>query len=359
MAAAVNRHGGDARSVAADLGLPLAQIADFSASINPLGPPPGVLEAAQEALEESIHYPEIWADSLRLVLAEHHGLPEACLLPGAGSTELLYLFPQVFRPRRALLLEPAFSEYRRALQQVDCSIDSLVLSPGAPFSPQALLDRLQADTDLILLANPGNPTGAGIARQELLDLADQLPAGVALAVDEAFVDFCPELSLINLAGQRENLYLFRSLTKFYAIPGLRAGYLAGPPAGIVRLAEARQPWSLSTPALAAAIASLQADDYRQKTVESIPLLRRDLADRLNQLGLEVFPSRANYLLCRLPGSWNAIDLVARLRIEGLLLRSCTDFAGLDESYLRLAVRSAEENQRLLAALGNTFSRGDA
>lgn len=346
-------HGGGVHSVARQYGLALVDILDFSASINPLGMPAAVAAAARQGLEEAIHYPEVDAVSLTAALAAFHRLPADCLLPASGSTELFYLAPQVLRPRRALLVTPAFSEYQRALALVGTALDFFPLRPENNFELDLcqLLQQVRPDTDLVLLANPGNPTGAGVPAAKIESLARALREQALLAVDEAFIDFCPAQSVIERVADHSNLYVIRSLTKFYAIPGLRAGYLAGSPRGIARLAAARPPWPLSTPALAAAIACLDQGEFRAATLEAIPRLRQQLAAGLTGLGLTVFPSRANYLLARLEGAGqNAAVLEAALRPQGLLIRDCASFAPLDGRYLRLAVRSAEDNQRLLTAL---------
>lgn len=346
-------HGGAVEQAARELGLPVEAILDFSASINPLGMPPAVLQAARQALERAVHYPEVAAASLAGALAAHHDLPGAHFLPGCGSTELLYLLPRVLRPRRALLVGPAFSEYERSLKQAGTAIDLLPLLPeeGFRFEPARLLQRLRADTELVLLANPGNPTGAAIDPAAIEAVARAVREQALVAVDEAFVDFCPERSLIKAVSHHGNLYVFRSLTKFYAIPGLRAGYLAGPAAGIARLAAAKEPWTLSTPALAAARACLGEEAFRQRTLATIPPLREGLARGLAALGMTVFPSEANFLLARLAGEGApAARLAAQLRRRGILIRDCGNFPSLDGRYLRVAVRSEEENGRLLQAL---------
>ena len=350
-------HGGGVYQAAKESGLPLSDILDFSASINPLGMPPAVLAAAQQGLAQSLHYPEIDAASLTAALAGFHRLPADCLLPGSGSTDLFYLGARMLRPRRALLVTPAFSEYERALAQVGTAIDFFPLRAESHFQLDLsrLLRCLKPDTDLVLLANPGNPTGVAVAPSQIESLARAVREQALLAVDEAFIDFCPAESVIERVVDHANLYVFRSLTKFYAIPGLRAGYLAGPPRGIAHLAEAQPPWPLSTPALAAAVACLDQGEFRLATLQAIPRLRQDLAAGLTALGLRVFPSQANYLLARLEGpGQSAAALAARLLPQGLLIRDCANFPALDGRYLRLAVRSAEDNQRLLKALAEAL-----
>ncbi len=350
-------HGGDAAQAARELGISLTDILDFSASINPLGMPAEVLEAARSALEEALHYPEVDAVSLISDLAGFHDIPAEHFLAGNGSTELIYLFPRVFHPRHALLVAPAFSEYARSLQLEETEIDLFVLraEESFRFDPELLLHRLAPDHDLILFANPGNPTGVGIDPDTVEEIAYAVREQALVAVDEAFVDFCPELSVLPRVPRHSNLYVFRSFTKFYAIPGLRAGYLAGPALGISHLKEAQEPWALSVPALAAARACLPRKNFRHRTLETVSRLREHLATGLSALGLRTFPSRANYLLARLEkGPLAAAELAALLRPQGILIRDCANFFPLDGRYLRVAVRREAENERLLAALGKAL-----
>jgi threonine-phosphate decarboxylase len=354
-------HGGAAIRLARELGLPLTEILDFSASINPLGPPVSAMAAAHQALDDIIHYPEIDAASLVAALAGYHSLPAINLLAANGSTELIYLLPRILRARRALIVTPAFSEYEKALMQAGVKVDSFALSSenGFRFDSNDLLAVLDDAVDLVLVANPGNPTAVGIDPSILLDLADRLAGRAALVIDEAFVDFAPQLSLIDAVPERDNLYILRSMTKFYAIPGLRIGYLAGPEAAIRLMRQALPPWTINTPALQAAIACLQDSDYQQQTRTLIPQLRQNLVDGLNALGLTVFDSIANYLLVRLPkGRLNAAFLTQRLTREGILIRDCTNFSSLNDRYIRLAVRTVDENRRLLTALRRVMTQDD-
>lgn len=348
-------HGGGVERAARELGLSPEEILDFSASINPLGAPAGVLRAVEQVLPGLCRYPEIDAASLVEALAAHHRLAPAHFLPGNGSTELIYYFPRILRPRRALVVTPAFSEYERGLGQAAAAIDRFPLLPEEDFAldPARLLHAVAGDTDLLWLANPGNPSGAGLDPELIEELAHAVREQALVVVDEAFVDFCPQRSVVGRVPDHDNLYVLRSFTKFYAIPGLRAGYLVGPVRGVALLAEAREPWVLSAPALAAAKACLKEEEFRQRTLAILPALRRPLAEGLAGLGLTVFPAEANYLLARLErAEHTAAGTAGLLRQRGILVRDCASFPTLDERYLRVAVRSEGENRRLLAELEN-------
>lgn len=356
---ALRPHGGQALALARELGCPVAAVLDFSASLNPLGPPAEALAAAQAAVADACHYPESDAAPLAQALATHHGLPPDSVLAGAGATEFIYLVPRVLQPRRVLLVEPAFGEYRPALQLAGAAVDSFRLDPADDFrlDAAALVAALHPVTDLVWLANPLNPSGTGLPRQQVLALREALPASVSLVIDEAFIDFAPTLSVADQAAVRPNLIVLRSLTKFYALAGLRIGWLAAAPTVAAQLAAGREPWRLSTPAIAAGLACLQAATLRAATLDAIPLLRRELAAGLAGLGSTSYSSVANYLLCRLPAHGpSAPELAETLRLRRILVRPCTDFAGLGDRHLRLAVRSAADNRRLLEALAGLVGR---
>jgi len=345
-------HGGGVDRAMAELGFTRSEMHDFSASINPLGMPSQVKKAVTAALDRVGDYPEIEAASLRQELAEFHGLAEENILPGSGSTELIYLLPRVFRPRRALLVLPCFSEYAPALRQAGCEIDTVSLSPveDFAFSVAQIVGAVKTDTDLVMLANPGNPTGISIDPQLLLELAAEL-GDCRLLIDEAFVDYCPQRSVLNQVCRYPNLLVLRSMTKFYAIPGLRVGYLTGSMINIATLAAQKEPWTMSNLAIAAGKACLGAVDYQCQTLQQTPGLRAELQKGLERLGIKVFPSEVNYLLCRLPKhSVAAGDLESKLRKQGLLIRCCADFLPLDERFFRVAVLSKTANDFLLTQL---------
>ena len=349
----ISDHGGDTAKTARKLHRPAGDLLDFAASVNPLGMPAEVVAAAQAGVIASAHYPEADAAGLIGALSAHFGLPAGHFLPGRGATDLLFLFPRVLRPRRALLVTPCFSEYERSLLQTGTTIDFSPLSSTERFrlDPARLLHRLEPETDLIVLANPGNPTGVAVPREALIDIVQGAREQALVLVDESNIDFCPSRSVLSLLPEHHNLYVLRSFSSFYAMPGLRAGFLAGPLRGIARFGEVRQPWALCAPALAAAEACLAQEDYRRQSLELIPAWREELAAALAGLGRDVFPSETNILLVQLPPSWpGAGALTFALAEGGILVRDAGNFPSLDDRHFRVTVRTPGENRRLLAAL---------
>jgi threonine-phosphate decarboxylase len=345
------KHGGDVYQLARTLGLDLSQLLDFSANINPLGFPPGILGAIQAALPEIVHYPDRRGQKLRQELAAYHGLGKAQILVGNGSTELIYLMARALSPRKALIVAPAFSEYEQALEAAQAPVAFQVTAEADNFTLSGPLDSQGAD--LVFLANPASPSGALLAPGLLLETVAQLEAtGVYLLLDEAFVDFVEEASLKEQLAQFPHLMLLRSFTKFFAIPGLRLGYLLAAPELIRRLAAVQEPWSVNTLAQAAGRACLQDRDYLARSRVLIRQEREFLLAGLQSLpGLQPFPSEVNYLLVKITRpDWTAASLRTALLSEKLVIRDASNFRGLEARFFRLAVRRREENQRLLEAL---------
>ncbi len=344
-------HGGDVYHLARTLGLKLADLLDFSANINPLGFPPGIPAALQEALGEIVHYPDRRCLELRRELAAYHQFGDDQILMGNGSTELIYLVARALAPRQALIVAPAFSEYEHALAAARVPLAFQVTTEAHNFTLDRPLDPKGAD--LVFLANPASPSGVLLAPEILVETAARLDAaGVYLLLDEAFIDFVEEASLKTLLDRFPHLLILRSFTKFFGIPGMRLGCLLAAPELIHRLAAVQEPWSVSTLAQAMGRACLQDHDYMARSRALVSQERQHLLAGLKALpGLQPFPSAVNYLLVKINRpDWTAASLQKALLAHKVVIRDASNFRGLDARYFRLAVRRREENQQLLAAL---------
>jgi threonine-phosphate decarboxylase len=344
-------HGGDVYLLAHTLGVELADLLDFSANINPLGYPPGLAVAVQEALREIVHYPDRRSLKLRAALADYHRLTPGEILVGNGSTELIYLVARALRPRRGLIVTPAFSEYEHALNLAQVPAD---FYPTAESHNFTLRDVPEPDPgDLVFLAHPASPSGVLLDPELFLRLAARCEAaGAYLLLDEAFVDFVEEASLKIHLGRFPRLLILRSFTKFFAIPGMRLGFLLGAPELTAHLAESQEPWSVNTMAQFMGRACLADSEYINRTQALIKQEREFLFHRLAAApGLTPFPSVVNYLLVKLtrPGM-TAAALRERMLAHRIVIRDASNFRGLDERFFRIAVRGREENERLLGAL---------
>lgn len=347
-------HGGNIFDMARQLGTEPTGIIDFSASINPLGISPMVKESIIGAMDSLVHYPDNNHCELKQALAAHHGLPVANIVIGNGSTEIIYHLPSVIPGRRALIVAPCFNEYVRALVQQNWETRHFTLRPENNFSIDlAALEQALADGyDALYLCNPGNPNGTLYALPVIEKVCSLCSAsGTFLVLDEAFMDFCEDASAKRDIVSADHGVVLRSMTKFFGIPGLRLGYALCGTTMAERLDATGGPWSVNTLALTAGVAALRDTEHNRQTAEYIRQERGRFSDRLSELKqLRVYPSRANFILAEITGGMTARELRERLMRQRLLIRDCANFVGLTPQFFRVAVRTREENDRLVGAL---------
>lgn len=362
-------HGGDLIRLARESGRNPEGILDFSVNVRPEGLPGFLKEAFITSLNILSPYPSPDAEDARAALAKACGVPEECLILGNGSNELIHALPRSLRLSSALIAEPAFTEYRLACERAGTFVTSLTGNKENGFLPDQMELRQQAaQGEAVFLANPTNPAGTLWEKDNLLTLVRDMP-DVLWIVDEAFIDYVgEEFSLLKEASERPNLIVLRSLTKFYGMAGVRAGYASGCPALINRLKEALPPWNLNTFAIEAikSIAKNRvnfppASEEKSFIAQNRTTNGRNRDDLWNKLcrikGITPRPSAANYILFQWPHAPR--DLARRLvREHGIALRDCSNYTGLEEGgWYRAAVRTPEDHQRLATAL-ETYAQTD-
>jgi L-threonine-O-3-phosphate decarboxylase len=328
------------------LGLAPEAVLDFSVNGNPYGPSPHVREVlAQVAYER---YPDREVLALRRVLATSLDVSVDEVLVGNGSTELIWLVALAFvRPGDAVLLVgPTFGEYARAAVLMGARLHQHTARRAAGFhvSPQEVRQALeQWQPRLIFLCNPNNPTGTFVAPDHIVHWATAFP-GTLFVVDEAYLTFTDSAPSV-LPVRPPNLLVLRSMTKAYALAGLRLGYAVGDPDILTALQRARPPWSVNALAQAAGIAALQDTMHLAHCLAQIAQAKRDLVAGLHALGLTPVPSTTHFFLARVGHGTFCRQALLR---HGILVRDCASF-GLP-SYIRVATRRPEENAHLLTAL---------
>lgn len=351
-------HGGNVYKIARERQVPLGRLLDFSASINPLGFPATGRRAIRAALKQIVHYPDPDCWQLRQVLAEQCGVGPEDILVGNGSTELIHLLPRALAIQSALIMGPTFEEYARALTDAGSSLQYVHARREERFRPpvQDLLRQYSAARsgfDALFVCNPNNPTGQVLNRSALRELAEAVHRRRGwLIVDEAFIDYCPAQSVLSLLQDYPRIVLLRSLTKFYAMPGLRIGYLVGASQVVARLKDCQPPWSVNSLAQEVACSVVQDHAYAAESRTFMKDERsRVLRDLRSLSGLRLYSSAANFVLIELP-AWTSASLVTeRLAAERLLVRDCSALPGLGRQMIRVAIRTTKDNRRLLAALG--------
>ena len=328
-------------------------VIDFSANINPLGMPAAVVDALKDSVLSFDAYPDHECRELREAIARAEGTVAEHVLCTAGASDLMQRICLALRPRRALVTAPCFSGYEESLEQAGAEIVRHPLLEADGFNvTESVLEALAGvgetgAIDLAFFCNPNNPTGLTIAPDLVERIVDAaFRAGVTVVLDECFLDFTDEPSAVPLCERYPNLIVMRAFTKLYAMAGLRLGYgICADEKLLARLKAAGQLWAVSTPAQVAGTAALGVPGWAQRTRAYVGEQRRALADGMAACGLQVVPGAANYLMFR-----SERPLYEALLERGFLIRRCENYVGLDSSWYRVAVRTAEENAALLAAL---------
>ena len=339
-------HGSIADAELLELGLERSAVIDFSASTNPLGPSPRVGEAL--ATLAVGRYPDDDAVAVRQALATQTGLDSSCLLAGNGSSELIWLLALAYLDPgdRVLVVGPTFGEYARAARIGGAAVTEWRADAATGFRPDvpvlcAIIQRLKPR--IIFLCNPNNPTGVLLRRAEIERLLSATTG--LLVLDEAYIGFVEEppetLDLIHDG----RLAVLRSLTKDYALTGLRLGYVAASPAVIDALRQVRPPWTVNAAAQAAGIAALADIAHLGRSLAVLAEAKASLLAELSRLGLHVTPPAANFLLVAV-GDGAAFR--RQLLHQGCVLRDCASF-GLP-AHVRIGVRTLPECRRLVGAI---------
>ncbi|MBR2567006.1 MAG: threonine-phosphate decarboxylase [Paenibacillus sp.] len=357
-------HGGDVETAASRFGGNAAEFLDYSANINPLGPPKEVLEALQQGLQSVLRYPDPAHRGFKLLLSERLGVTPEQISVGNGAAESMALILLALAPRKVGTVEPGFSEYRALARQFGAKV--LHTEGREELNWQAQpedIEQLIEKVDLLFLGQPNNPNGVQYPAEVLRRLARKAEeSNTVLVIDEAFIDFIPMSQRQSLApdwSKYPQVIIIRSMTKFYAIPGLRLGYAIGSPKYIQAMMEKQVTWSVNGLALIAGEACLRSGErFEQDTISQITHERERLTTGLQAYGCSVTPGEANFILVRVPEPWTASTLQEALGLKGILIRNCAMYPGLDERHVRFAVKGAESNDRFLEMIGNVFERSD-
>ncbi len=322
-----------------------------------MGLSPKVVEAIIKNIELIKNYPDPEAVVLRRVVSEWLSLPQDMIVAGNGAVEILYLMVKVMEPRHALIPAPTFNEYEIAVrnnkgQVKDCCLDEeryFALEPDKIF-------RLWHDTDMVFICNPNNPTGSLIYRDEVEDIIKKASVlGKLVIVDEAFMDFIPDrdnYSVVDLVTRYNNLFVLYSLTKFFAIPGLRLGIGIGCPDVIEKINRFRDPWNVNCFAQLAGSVVLKDEQYIKNTVSFINQEKKYLYDQVKQIpGLTPIAPSANYMLINVAGlGYTAAEVCRLLGEQGILVRDCSSYKNMRPVYIRTAVKGRAENNILVESL---------
>jgi histidinol-phosphate/aromatic aminotransferase/cobyric acid decarboxylase-like protein len=303
--------------------------------------------------------PPTHSEGMTRVIARARGVEPENILPGAGSSDLIFLaFRQwLNRSSRVLILDPTYGEYAHVLEKViGCRVDRLVLGRDQDYRVDLaeLEQQAQQGYDFIVLVNPNSPTGQSVPRRELEASLRKIPASTRVWLDETYIEYAgPNQSLERFTTRSENVVICKSMSKVYALSGVRAAYLCGPETILAGLRSITPPWAVSLPAQVAAIAALQAPDYYAARYAETHVLRTEFASELQQFdGWKILPGIANFVLCHLPQEGlSAAALVTECRRHNLFLRNADAMGStFGDCAVRIAVKDAETNRRMLDIL---------
>lgn len=326
-------------------------------------PSPRVVEAIRKHLPWLIKTsPPTQGEGLVREISRARGISAEAILIGAGTSSLIYeaLPVLIKRGGTALVLDPSYGEYEHLFETVlALRLERHLLEPRHGFQPD--LDKLtrQASTaDLVVLVNPNSPTGHFLAREHVRAVLDAMRQDAILWVDETYVDFAdPDQSVERLAVEDRRLIVAKSMSKFYALSGLRLGYLVAHPDTVRRVRPWSPPWAVGLVAQVAAVEALRDSAYYRARARETTALRGNLALALSEIdGLRVFPSSTGFLLIEL-ATGGAAELVRHAAEQGVFLRNCDSMSDrFTGSLIRTAVKDATANQRIVAAIGSAIRR---
>lgn len=344
------------------------KILDYSSNINPYGLPENLKKEIFEKLFVLERYPDPDYIELREKIAEKNNLNIENIIVGNGATEIIFLFMKILSPKKVLIVSPTFGEYERAIKSSILADDSLEINyfelkeeENFVLNIKNLETELENNYDLLILCNPNNPTGQFLKLkklEEILKICEQ--KNTKLFVDEAFVEFVEDWeneSIINSKENKENLFVIRAFTKFFAIPGLRLGY------GICfnnnllkKMLEKKEPWSVNNIADLAGQTILDDENYIQKTKEWIKDQKKYMYENLNKIeGLRVYKTEVNFILLKIEDNLlekglDVKNLRKKMLEKGILIRDASNFIYLDKHYFRLAIKDKLNNKKVIETL---------
>jgi len=349
-------HGGNVYKAAKQLDMPISRLVDFSANINPLGFPDAVKQTIINRIDDIVHYPDPEQTELLKSAAEYYGISAENLLAGNGSVELINITLEALRPSKAIIFAPTFSEYAHSCRARGIKTELVDMTRNDyvwDFELVRKIENLIDENSLMVICNPNNPTGKLAGKQEITSLLEMLQDKKSfLLLDEAFMDFVVAgRSLIKEVENHKNLIILRSLTKFFALPGLRIGFAACNSELKQKTEPLKDPWNINTFAGLVGSEVLRDKKFIDRTIQFISQEKEYIWRTLNDIrGLLAFHPEANFVLAKTTNGKTSGYLAHELREYGILIRRCGNFDFLDDSFFRVAVRTRGENDILINAL---------
>lgn len=352
-------HGSDIEKISEYFQIPKESIVKFGANVNPIGLSDLLKKKISDNLDIITDYPDRDYCSLRKVIAEYCNVDMDYVVTGNGSTELISLLISHRKARHALVIGPTYSEYERELSLTGGIISEYLLDEKNDFrlNTNHLFSSMPDDVDFLILCNPNNPTSSALGHNELSALLHAAKEkDIFVMIDETYVEFAPdiqEISAMSLVSQYDNFMIIRGVSKFYAAPGLRLGYGVTSNAAFLKTLKSYQnPWSLNSIASFAGEIMLQDHEFFEKTRALILPERERIMKELQSFKYaKAYPAYANFILVKiLKNGLSSRDVFEQAIRQGMMIRDCSSFTGLDGEYIRFCIMNPEDNTRLLNCL---------
>ena len=346
-------HGANPHTLYKSMGMTVpTSIIDFSENSNPLGPPSIVKERWIEWQTAISYYPDPGGNQLREKIASFHDVQPDQVLLGNGAAELMMVTARLFQGKKVGVIHPAFSEYEKVIRVNGGIIQRFYTTEEINWvaNDDEIMSFL-AKGHALFLCNPSNPTGLTIPRETLKKWLDQaIRFHATILLDEAFIDMIgEEHSMTDYVG-RESLLIFRSMTKMYSIAGLRLGYMLGEKSRIAEISELLPHWNVNALSLLAGAVVLEDESFRQTTKAYIKNERTRIFEEWKKLGFTFSNSATNYYLLQPPHPAQTEELFKWLLKHGFVLRHTHNYEGLDGRWLRVGIKTIEQNDRLIQAV---------
>ncbi|MCG8482461.1 MAG: aminotransferase class I/II-fold pyridoxal phosphate-dependent enzyme [Clostridia bacterium] len=329
------------------------EVIDFSININPIGISNEVKNVIVKSLDHIGRYPEIDGMTAKKSIAEYEAAHVDHLILGNGAAELIYLYARALKPKKVLIIQPTFNEYKRAFKVVGSEIYECIMDKANDFlmDTHKIIDAIkEIKPDVLVFCNPNNPTGRYTSRQDFQPIVEALDeTNASIFIDESFIDFSG-LPSYKPYIENQPVFILRSMTKYFAVPGMRLGYGIGNKTIIRKMAAIKEPWTLNCFALNSVDALIHDKDYILRTKQWFETEKRWMYESLKKIkNLHVIESHTNFFLCQLLNHTSK-EIQEKILQEDIYIRTCEDFTGLDDTYIRLAVKEREDNVKLIPCL---------
>jgi threonine-phosphate decarboxylase len=342
----IHGHGGNIYEMARALGCSPWEILDMSSNVSPLGMPQGLKVALEKGWGEITSLPEVDSESLRGSFAASMGLEANQVLAGNGTTEFICMIPPALKVKQALIVGPTYSDYADACRAYGIEPIFCLAREEADFQPS--LDEISsrlAGADTVFICNPNNPTGQLIPGHSLKLIIEAHP-GVRFVVDESYLPFVPNWETESLSSvAADNIIVLQSFSKIFAVPGLRLGFLIATPDVINTLRPFKQPWSVNRPAQVAGSFLVAQKAFVREVAQFVQKERKAFLGYLEGVdSLHPLPSAVHFILFKLKGTLRAPELFRLMAEHKILIRDCSNFHGLSNRFVRIALKTSEANK---------------